>query len=151
MIIYVDADASPVTQDIIDIANTFKLHVRLIKSYAHYSDRFNSPLVEEIYVDSHNEAADYKIIQLIQPGDILITQDYGLASLVLPKGCQVIHPRGSIYKAESINHLLESRYLNSQIRKQGGKTKGPSRFTETERQAFILTLENVIESELSER
>ncbi|WP_440895554.1 YaiI/YqxD family protein [Amphibacillus sp. Q70] len=136
MVIYIDGDACPVTQEIVLLAKERELQVKLIKSYAHYSLQRYDSHVQEIYVDSANEAVDYKILAMVQADDLLITQDYGLASLALQKNCQVIHPKGFQYTQININTLLESRYQSAQIRKQGGRTKGPDPYTDEDRKQF---------------
>lgn len=136
MIIYIDGDACPVTEEIVSMTKNKKLQVKLIKTYAHHSMQKLEDHVQEIYVDSEKEAVDYKIIALIKAGDLLITQDYGLASIALQKDCQVIHPRGFQYTQVNINRLLESRYQSAQIRKHGGRTKGPQPYTIEDRKQF---------------
>ena len=144
MIIYVDGDACPVTDEIIVLANRNKLKVVVLKSYAHYSYRQHEGFVEEIYLDSESEAVDYKLIAMVVANDLVVTQDYGLASLALQKSCQVIHPRGFVYTNNNIDRLLASRYQSALIRKSGGRTKGPNPFTEQDRQQFIKTISAVI-------
>ena len=67
----------------------------------------------------------------------VVTQDYGLASLLLPKGCTVLHHKGFEYDARNIDHLLETRYMGSMIRKGGGRTKGPKPFSKEDKEAFL--------------
>ncbi|WP_017472105.1 YaiI/YqxD family protein [Amphibacillus jilinensis] len=136
MIIYIDADACPVTEDIIKVCEPYPLTIILVKSYAHFSHRLYHEWIKEIYVDSEKEAVDYKILSMINKGDVLVTQDYGLASLALQKSCYVIHPKGFQYTAENINQLLASRYHNAQLRKQGGRTKGPKPFLLADHERF---------------
>lgn len=135
--IYIDADASPVTDDVIQLASQYELMVTLVKSYAHFSHKSYPDHVKEIYVDQLKEAADYEIMSRIKGNDFLVTQDYGLASLALSKGAHVIHPKGRIYHASTIDQLLASRYISQQIRKKGGRTKGPKPFTEEDHTYFI--------------
>src|SRR5699024_10164918 len=85
------------------------------------------PHVETVFVEAGADAADFRIVQLAKQGDVVVTQDYGLASLLLPKGCKVIHHKGFEYSNENINHLLETRYMGSKIRKSGGR-KGRNLF-----------------------
>ena len=129
MKIIIDSDASPVKQIVIDEAEKKQLKVVLVASFAHYSNKEQANHVETIYVDSAQEAADYKIMQLAQRNDVLITQDYGLASLALGKGVIVLHHKGFQYDHHNIDNLLQSRYLSAQMRKSGKRTKGPKPFT----------------------
>ena len=117
MNIYVDADACPVKEIIIDEAVRRDLNVFLVTSISHFSLQENPPGVETIYVDNARDAADYRIMKLAKKGDLVITQDYGLASLALPKGCLVMHHKGFMYTNKNIDELLQTRYLSAQARK----------------------------------
>ena len=147
MKIIIDSDASPVKELVIQEAQKFRLPVTLVASFAHYSTKQQPPHVEAIYVDSANEAADYRIMQLIQKEDILITQDYGLASLALGKGATVLHHMGFRYDENNIERLLESRYLSAQIRKSGKRTKGPKRYTNEDAETFRKLLNEIIKAQ----
>ena len=136
MNIYVDADACPVKDIIIDEAVRRDLNVILVTSISHFSLQENPPGVETIYVDNARDAADYRIMKLAEKGDLVITQDYGLASLALPKGCQVMHHKGFMYTNKNIDDLLQTRYLSAQARKAGQRTKGPKAFTNEDREKF---------------
>ena len=147
MKIIIDSDASPVKQIVIDEAAKRQLKVVLVASFAHYSNKEHPEHVETIYVDSAQEAADYRIMQLAQRNDILITQDYGLASLALGKGALVLHHIGFQYDHTNIDNLLQTRYLSAQMRKSGKRTKGPKPFTtedaEKFRELLILTIDSL--------
>lgn len=136
MRIIVDADACPVKDIIIQEAKEKHLPVILVSSISHHSTVELPNHVETIYVDSGSDAADYKIIQIAKDGDIVITQDYGLASLLLPKGCTVIHHNGFQYTNDNIDEMLHRRHVSSAIRRSGGRTKGPKPFTEEDRMKF---------------
>ncbi|QKY71057.1 YaiI/YqxD family protein [Lentibacillus sp. CBA3610] len=147
MNVYVDADACPVKKTIITIAREFNVPVTLVKSFSHFSHDDDQPGVETVYVDTGAEAADYRIMQLVQQGDIIITQDYGLASLGLSKECTVLHHKGFTYTEHNIDQLLQSRYVNAMARKSGKRTKGPKAFTSEDeakfRELFRETLETL--------
>lgn len=136
MNIYVDADACPVKEIIIDEVVRRDLNVFLVTSISHFSLQENPPGVETIYVDNARDAADYRIMKLAKKGDLVITQDYGLASLALPKGCLVMHHKGFMYTNKNIDELLQTRYLSAQARKAGQRTKGPKAFSNEDRENF---------------
>lgn len=144
MQIIVDADASPVKKEIIAIAAKFNLPVLLVMSIAHHSLEELPEHVETIYVEKGADRADFKIIQLAKSGDVIVTQDYGLASLLLAKSCRVIHHQGYEYTKENINQLLEQRHFSSIKRKAGQRTKGPSAFTSEDRKNFKLYFKKFI-------
>ncbi|MCM3511842.1 MULTISPECIES: YaiI/YqxD family protein [Carnobacterium] len=146
MRVYVDADACPVKNIIIEEALAKSIPVTLVTSISHFSTKEQPSGVETVYVDTGAEAADYRIIKLIKKGEILITQDYGLASLGLGKGCLVLHHTGYRYTSENIDQLLQSRYLSAMVRKSGKRTKGPKPFTEENRKEFRQRFKEIIAS-----
>ncbi|MFC7063785.1 YaiI/YqxD family protein [Halobacillus seohaensis] len=144
MKIYVDADACPVKDIIISESTNEEIPVILVSSFSHYSNLEQQSWVETIYVDSGPDAADYRIMKLAENGDIIVTQDYGLASLALAKGCTVLHHKGFIYTHENIDQLLETRYLSAMARKSGKRTKGPKPFTLEDQENFRGVLKKAI-------
>ena len=136
MKIYIDADACPVKDIIISEGTNAKIPVILVTSFSHFSIVEQPSGVETIYVDSGADAADYRIMRLAKLGDIIVTQDYGLASLALAKGCIVLHHKGFSYTDENIEELLQTRYLSAMARKSGKRTKGPKPFTSEDREKF---------------
>ncbi len=144
MKIYVDADACPVKSIIISEATKTGTPVILVTSFPHYSSEEYPEGVETIYVDTGADAADYRIMKLAETGDLIITQDYGLASLGLAKGCTVLHHKGFLYTNDNIDQLLQSRYLSAMERKSGKRTKGPKAFTNEDREKFKQLFRKII-------
>lgn len=145
MKIFVDADASPVQDIVILIARQTKVPVTLVKSFNHFSHRPDIDGVQTIYVDPDPDAADYRIIQLAKRGDIIITQDYGLASLGLSKGCDVLHHKGFRYTNKNIDRLLQMRHFSAKARRSGEQTKGPKPLTDEDRKKFKALLTQTIQ------
>lgn len=141
----IDGDGSPVKEEVIRLGKKFQLPVLIITSVDHYTVKEYPDFVQFIYVDKGADRADYQIVKEIQPGDFLITQDYGLASLVLPKKARVFHHSGQEYLVETIDQLLMQRYIGGQMRKAGKRTKGPKPFTAHDRQIFYETMSTIIE------
>ena len=144
MKIYVDADACPVKETIIKVAHEEEVPLILVQSFSHFSHEKQSPAVEKIYVDSGADAADFKIMELARKGDIIVTQDYGLASLGLAKGCFVLHHKGFTYTDHNIDHLLQTRYLSAMARRSGQRTKGPKAFSNEDKTKFKELLQKTI-------
>ena len=144
MKILIDADASPVKKEIIQCAEKYNVPVVLVSSIAHYSLEEHPDFVEVIYVEKGADRADFKIVQLARKHDIIVTQDYGLASLLLPKGCRVIHHKGYEYTMDNIDTLLQNRHFSALQRQSGQRTKGPKPFTNEERQKFLSFFEEVL-------
>jgi uncharacterized protein len=144
MKILVDADACPVKDIIISEGRNAEIPVILVTSFSHFSHAEQPSGVETIYVDSGADAADYRIMKLAQSGDIIVTQDYGLASLGLAKGSIVLHHKGFRYTNENIDDLLQTRYLSAMARKGGKRTKGPKPFTTEDREQFTRLFKQII-------
>lgn len=87
-------------------------------------------------VGDESQAADIAVANLTKPGDIVITQDWGLAALILGKKAHAISPRGRIYSSEQIDLLLEERNLLAKYRNSGGRTKGPSKHSKDNDRLF---------------
>lgn len=144
MKIYVDADACPVKDIIISEATNANIPIILVTSFSHFSNADQPLGVETIYVDSGADAADYRIMKLAATGDIIVTQDYGLASLGLAKGCIVLHHKGFSYTNENIDDLLQTRYLSAMARKSGKRTKGPKPMTSEDKEKFRELFKKII-------
>ncbi|TLG79507.1 YaiI/YqxD family protein [Vagococcus zengguangii] len=143
MRIIIDGDACPVKQEIYQVALETKTPVILVSSYDHVSDK-HPEQVEVVYVDRGADSADYKIIGIIQAHDILVTQDYGLASLALPKKVRVLHHTGKEYTYANIDQLLEQRHHSAKLRRSGQRTKGPSKLTIEQKEIFKALLTKII-------
>src|SRR5699024_6650624 len=124
-----DEDACPDTNSIVELTKGTSIFVTIVRSFSHFSTKKHSDRFNVIDVDYGPYAVDYKIVKITQSEYIIITQDYGLASLLLNKAKVVMHHKGFIFDQNNINTLLEQRHASAQFRKSGGRTKGPSAFT----------------------
>jgi len=138
--IMIDGDGSPVKNEVIQAAKEYQLAVVIVTSIAHYTVKDYPDFVSLIYVEKGADRADYEIVKLVQADDWVITQDYGLASLLLPKGVRVFHHSGKEYLSETIDLLLLQRFEHAQMRKRHRRVKGPSAFTQQDRQIFLRIL-----------
>lgn len=145
MRLVIDGDGSPVKEEVISLGKEFHLPVVIVTSVDHYTRKEYPAFVQFIYVDKGADRADYRIVKEIQKEDIVITQDYGLASLVLGKKARAFHHNGKEYLIETIDELLMQRYLGAQMRKSGSRTKGPKPFTAEDRQHFKQILREVLQ------
>lgn len=100
--ILVDADACPVKAEIKQVAEHFQLDVIFVASFNHYSVNTNGE--NWIFVDTGKESADMRMMNLAKKGDIIVTQDIGLASILLAKGTFVFSNRGELYREEEKCH-----------------------------------------------
>ncbi len=142
MQIIVDADACPVKQEIADLAAVHGVRVLFVASYNHQSSTTYG--CDWVYVDTGKEAADLYIVNHTSRHDTVVTQDIGLAGLLLKKGVTVITPRGIELTEDSIETALQFRYLSAKERRSGNHTKGPKKFTGADREHFVLTLQKIL-------
>jgi len=132
--IVVDGDACPVKSEIAEIASRFHIEVIMVSSYDHLIQ--GSKGVSVVKVDRSDQSADLYIANHIRRGDIVTTNDYGLAALALAKGCEVMSFRGAMYRNDSIDFMLDRRHTSAKERKKGRYGKGPKPFTLEDREVF---------------
>ena len=142
MKVIIDADACPVLDIALNMAAEKDLSCIIVCDNAHFIQRENA---ETLVVDKGADSADIKIANTACKNDIVITQDYGLAALVLAKGCKALNQNGLIYTNENIENLLYSRFVNKKIRLSGGRTKGPSKRTAEDDNSFIKSFKKLLE------
>ncbi len=123
MEIFVDADACPVRDIIYEEAHKRGIHITMVVSMAH--NIYEMAGMDVLRVDSSFQAVDIAIVNRASPQDIVVTSDFGLASLVLGNGARTLSPSGRIYSEHNIDSLLEKRHASSRQRRGGGRMKGP--------------------------
>ena len=142
MKVIIDADACPVLDIALNMATEKGFSCVIVCDNAHYIQRENA---QTLVVDKGADSADIKIANTALKNDIVVTQDYGLAALVLAKGCKALNQNGLIYTDANIENLLYSRFVNKKIRLSGGRTKGPSKRTAEDDNSFIKSFERLLE------
>lgn len=128
MTIYVDADACPVVRITEQCAKDNKIPVVLICDTNHILTSAYSSVVT---IGAGADAVDFALINRCQKGDIVVTQDYGVAALALGKGAHPIHQSGKWYTNENINLMLMERHIAKEERRKSSKhhMKGPKKRT----------------------
>lgn len=137
MKIIIDADACPVTDITVNIAKERNIECIIVCDNTHTIEKDGASTV---VVDKGTDSADCKIANLTKKGDIVVTQDYGLAALVLGKGAKSLNQNGLIYTDSNIETLLFSRYIGKKERLAGNRTKGPKKRTEQNDNDFTESL-----------
>lgn len=144
MQIFVDADACPVVDIVETIAEKYNIPTTLLCDTNHvlYSD-----YSEVIVVGAGADAVDYKLISICHKGDIVVSQDYGVAAMALGKGAYAIHQSGKWYTNENIDQMLMERHLNKKARRSSHKNhmKGPRKRTEEDDLRFTQSFEKLIQ------
>ncbi len=145
MKIIVDADACPkgVLQICLEAGSRHGIPVWTVASFNH-----NIRSDHHVMVGNAPQEADMKVVNLAEKNDLVITQDWGLAAMVLGKQARCLSPVGREFREENMEFLLEEREIKAKHRRSGGRTKGPKKRTPEDDQKFRTALETII-SQLS--
>ena len=143
MQIFVDADACPVVGIVEKIAEKYNISTTLLCDTNHV---LTSDYSEVIVVGAGADAVDYKLISICHKGNIIISQDNGVAAMALGKGAYAIHQSGKWYTNENIDQLLMERHLNKKARRSSHKNhlKGPRKRTEEDDIRFAQSFEKLL-------
>ncbi|MGN1183099.1 MAG: DUF188 domain-containing protein [Faecalibacillus sp.] len=141
MRLLIDGDGCPDRNEIFDLAIHYQIDTYLFIDYAHQivDDR-----IHVVSCDIGKDSVDSMIIQFVDKGDIVITQDYGLASLLLMKDAIVLHVSGKRISQNNIHHLLQMRYIGYVTRKSSKHIRGPKKRTEKDKMFFLRELEKLL-------
>lgn len=141
MQIFVDGDACPIVcKDILfRVADRLQLNVTLVANQLIRVP--GSRFVRALQVPAGADAADQEIVRLLAPGDLVVTGDIPLASLVLENGGFALNPRGEFYTRDNIAQHLTMRAFMEELRSGGVETGGPAPFGQADRQNFANQLD----------
>ena len=143
MRVFIDADACPVVSIVENISKKYNIPVTLLCDTNHV---LSSVYSEVIVVGAGADAVDYKLISICHKGDIVVSQDYGVAAMALGKGAFAIHQSGKWYTNDNIDQMLMERHLNKKARRSSYKNhiKGPKKRTEEDDERFTQSFEKMI-------
>ena len=141
MHIWVDADACPgeIKELLFRAAKRTEIKVTLVANQPMRTPR--SEFIDSVLVPAGMNVADRRIVELVKPGDLVITADIPLAAEVVANGGQALDPRGELYTDANIGERLAVRNLLDELRGGGQITGGPANFTAKDRQAFANQLD----------
>lgn len=161
--LFIDADACPVMREALACARAARMPVLIVgnttqnlarhirpddprdAAHAKGADARHAGFWAEILdVSIGADSADFAIVELLQPGDVVVTQDIGLASMVLGRGAAAIGVRGRIYDKATIDMQLFIRHEEKKVRRAGGRTRGPAAFTSEDRGRFKQNLTHLL-------
>ncbi len=141
MKILVDADACPVKDIIINVAKKYNVEVLMFIDTSHV---LKSDYAKVFVVDKAADSVDIALANNTLKGDVVVTQDYGVAALALGKGAKGINQNGLVFTNDNIDRLLFERHIGKKVRKSGQRTKGPQKRTTDDDIAFLNAFEKLI-------
>ena len=142
MKVLIDADACPVTRIAAELCRDRGVECILVCDTAH---RLELPGTRTVIVDKGADSADFAVANSVAPGDLVVTQDYGLASMCLSRGGRILHQDGWEYTPDNIDALLFERHEARKHRAAGGRMKGPKKRTAQQDQAFRQAFEKMLQ------
>lgn len=142
MRILIDGDAFPNVKEIIEIARKYQKEVYIFMDFSHHLETNYGKI---FYVSKGNNAADTALENHIEKGDLVLTQDYGVAIIGLGRGAICIHQNGFLYQDYNIDYLMEMKSLNLKKRKHV-HLKGPKRRTKIQEERLFHLIEDLIKN-----
>lgn len=142
MKVLIDADACPVVGLAVELCKKHRRDCILLCDTAHEMHRDGATT---LVFDKGADSVDFALVNRVDPGDIVITQDYGLASMCLAKKAQVLHQDGWLYTEYNIQALLFQRHAAKEYRASGGRIKGPAKRKSTQNDAFVKALDGLLQ------
>ena len=143
MTILIDADGCPVVDITVKIAKEWHVDCIILCDTSHV---FDKPGVKTITVSKGSDSVDFALVNMVQAGDIVVTQDYGLAAMCLAKLAVPINQNGMVYTTGNIDALLHERHMSKKIRMASGRLKGPPKRTAEQNTAFEKALSGLLQS-----
>ena len=143
MKVLIDADGCPVVDITVRLCKQYALPCLLLCDTAH---EFHWDGAQTLIFDKGADSVDYALANRASAGDIVITQDYGLASICLARSARVLHQDGWEYSADNIDTLLLVRHESRKLRSAGQRMKGPKKRTQDKNDAFKAALEKLLQT-----
>ena len=141
MTILIDADGCPIVDIDIKIAAERKIDCVILCDTSHIFERAGA---KTITVSKGNDSVDFALVNMVQAGDIVITQDYGLAAMCLARKAIPVSQDGTVYTGGNIDALLLARHTAKKIRMSGGRLKGNPKRTPEQNAAFEKRLKEIL-------
>ena len=142
MKVLIDADGCPVVNIAVELCRQYRIDCVLLCDTAHEM-RWDG--VRTLIFDKGTDSVDFALVNRVNAGDIVVTQDYGLASMCLARKARVLHQDGWEYTSDNIQALLFQRHASKEFRASGGRLKGPSKRKQSQNTAFQQTLELLLQ------
>ena len=145
MRVLVDADGCPVTRIAARVAAEYSVSCVVFCDMAHEFRELGSS-VEVVTVSTGADSADFALVNRAERGDIVVTQDFGLAAMCMARGAVPLDQNGRIYSDDNIGLLLEQRNMAKRLRRGGARLKGPKPRRDSQDAAFERTLRSLLSS-----
>jgi uncharacterized protein YaiI (UPF0178 family) len=140
----IDADGCPVVDIAVRLAKQHDTECLILCDTAH---EFVKDGAVTLTFSKGADSVDFALVNMLRPGDIVVTQDYGLAAMCLSRGAVPVRQDGMVYSDDNIDALLLARHTAKKIRYAGGRLKGPAKRTAAQDRDFETTLRGLLTTE----
>ena len=141
MTVFIDADGCPVVDIVVSLAKQYQVECVILCDTSHY---FNKDGARTVTVSKGADSVDFTLVNMLFQGDIVVTQDYGLAAMCLARNALPINQNGVVYNDGNIDSLLQYRHESKKIRDAGGRIKGPKKRTAEQKIKFTAEFEKLL-------
>lgn len=141
MKVLIDADGCPVVNIAVRLCRVYGTECMILCDTAH---EFHDPYARTLIFDRGADSVDFGLVNMVRPGDLVITQDYGLASMCLARNARILHQDGWEYTQDNIHALLLQRHESRKFRASGGRMKGQRKRIQAQDAAFYSALKSIL-------
>ena len=142
MKVLVDADGCPVVNIVLKLCEMYRVPCILLCDTSH---EFRTAAAQTLIFDKGRDSVDYALVNRVDPGAPVITQDYGLASMCLSRNARILHQDGWEYTPDNIDALLFQRHTARKIRSSGKRLKGPAKRDPSQNATFEAALHQILQ------
>ncbi len=142
MTVLIDADGCPVVDITVRMCRQLHIPCLILSDTAH---EIRHPGAETLVFDKGADSVDFALVNRVCVGDLVITQDYGLASLCLARRARVLHQDGWEYTVHNMDALLLVRHESRKLRSSGARIRGPKKRSSDQDRAFAAALEGILQ------
>ncbi len=144
MKLLIDADGCPVVDEAVGAARRRGIECVIVCDTAHV---FEKQGARTVTVSKGADSVDFALVNMVKPGDVVVTQDYGLAAMCLAKRAVPVSQDGMVYSDTNIDSLLLARHTAKKIRMAGGRLRGPAKREAGQDAAFVRSLDRLLSEE----
>lgn len=142
--VLIDADGCPVVDKTVALSGQFGAECLILCDTSH---QFEKAGARTLTFSKGADSVDFALVNLVRPGDVVVTQDYGLAAMCLARNARVLSQDGMEYTADNMDALLLARHTAKKIRNGGGRLKGPRKRTPGQDITFSDALAALLQAE----
>lgn len=141
MTVFIDGDGCPVVGITVDVCKKRGVYCVILCDTSHSMEKYG---VETVVVSKGADSVDFALVNLLKKGDLVVSQDYGLAAMAMAKQAVPVSQEGFVYDDSNIEALLLVRHTAKKIRNAGGRLRGSKKRTQEQDENFLKLLNQLL-------